>query len=340
MRRKSPLPKRPRRRYARLFSAFLRARVSRRPIVLSHLITLRCDCDCDFCLWKSSSDDELSTNELIQFYRDAKDAGFIATTFWGGEPLIREDFPDVLRYAHGLGFMTVVITNGYSLPSKAAEVAPFLTTAIVSIDYPSAFHDTMRKKEGVFERAIQGIEEVRARNRDCKVLINCLVSTLNGDKIEEMILFADKLRVPVSFQLLDTRDVGFEGDATAFKLDAEEESEILKVVKSYKRRGYRISNSYTYLDSFIGGKKGYRCHTRKLLLMVLPNGDVWNCLTGEALANVRDAGLKEIISMPAMRRFQKEAEKCFRCNDRVVIECSYFWKLKPEVILNTFRVFV
>lgn len=306
--------------------------------MLSHLVTLRCQCDCDFCLWKGDSE-ELDTQELLKLYSDAKDAGFIATTFWGGEPLMRDDFPDVLYHAHGLGFMTVLITNGYSLPSKAAMVAPFLNSAIVSIDYPSTFHDTVRKKEGVFERAVEGIEEVRAENEACKVFINCVISRVNKEKIEEMILFADRLGVSISFESLDTKDIGFAGDATAFKLGPSEESELFQVIKSYKRRGYKINNSYTYLDSFIGGKKPYTCHARKVMLTIMPNGDVRNCLDGIPFANARDLLLKEIVRMPELRRQQKEAEKCSKCNDEGIMECSYLWKLKPEVLFNSLKLF-
>ncbi len=326
------------REYSRVLPAMVRGRISNRPFLLSHLITQRCECGCDFCLWKGSSE-ELSTHELFQIYRDAKDAGFIATTFWGGEPLIREDFPDILRHAHELGLMTVLITNGYSLPSKAAVVTPFLNTVIVSIDYPSTFHDSMRKKEGVFERAVEGIKEVRARNKDCKVFINCVISKFNRNKVEEMVFFADKLGVSISFESLNTKEIGFAGDAASLKLTAAEESEIFAVLRSYKQRGYRVNNSYTYLDTFIGGKKRYKCHARKMILTILPNGDVRNCLDGRPYANVRQRALKQILRMPELRRHQKEAEACFCCNDTGVIESSYFWKLKPEVLLNTLKLF-
>lgn len=325
-------------RLSRISCAVLRGRISKRPFVLSHLVTLRCDCDCGFCLWKGSSE-ELSTEELIKLYRDAKDAGFVATTFWGGEPLVREDFPDVLRYAHKSGLITVLITNGYSLPPRAAAVAPFLDSLIVSIDYPSTFHDTMRRKEGVFERAVQGIEEVKAKNKNCNVFVNCLISNLNKNKIEDMVLFAHKLGVSITFESLNTRELGFPVDATAFALPEHEQSEVFQLLKSYKRRGYRVNNSYTYLDTFIGQKKRYTCHARKVLLRIMPNGDVWNCLDGRPFANVRDVPLKEIRAMPELRRQQKEAERCFSCNDTGVIEISYFWRLRPEVLLNSLKLF-
>ena len=39
--------------------------------MLSHLVTLRCQCGCDFCLWKGDSE-ELDTQELLNIYSDAK----------------------------------------------------------------------------------------------------------------------------------------------------------------------------------------------------------------------------------------------------------------------------
>ena len=124
-------------KYIRYFVKILRMRlVTHRPVVLSHMITSRCDCKCVLCpLWKLGKKDELSTDQIYHMLDMAKNEGMIGDNIWGGEPLLREDLPEVLGYAKRNHLHTSVITNGNILPYRIDGIAPSLNTLIVSIDY-------------------------------------------------------------------------------------------------------------------------------------------------------------------------------------------------------------
>lgn len=73
---------------------------------------LRCNLNCRHCGSSCSpkifNKDELTTNEIKKtFYNIAKDFNpkqiIIAVT--GGEPLLRKDIFEVMKYAHSLGFL-------------------------------------------------------------------------------------------------------------------------------------------------------------------------------------------------------------------------------------------
>jgi len=159
--------------------------LSGKPIILSHLITLRCNCKCDTCLWSQpESHDELSSNEIEKIYQDAGDLGFIINSIWGGEPLIREDIAQIVNASENNNLITVVITNGYFLQERIKEISEYVDCFIFSIDYPSEKHDEMRHCKGIFNKAIQGIELVKGKFPDIKIIINSVVSKLNSNKIK------------------------------------------------------------------------------------------------------------------------------------------------------------
>ena len=51
-----------------------------KPFIFHFLTTLRCNCDCESCLWKdNSAKDELSLQEIKRIYLEARKAGFFIT---------------------------------------------------------------------------------------------------------------------------------------------------------------------------------------------------------------------------------------------------------------------
>ena len=69
------------------------------PFFVSHLITTRCFARCATCLWRGESKEEQDAGKIIDFYNQAKKLGFVSTTFWGGEPLLRQDL-----YTHTVNY--------------------------------------------------------------------------------------------------------------------------------------------------------------------------------------------------------------------------------------------
>ena len=78
--------------------AIARARLSGTPIVLSHLVTGRCCCKCETCLWRDlGGGDELTADQIVEVYRDAAACGIALLSLWGGEPLLRPDLPQIVQ---------------------------------------------------------------------------------------------------------------------------------------------------------------------------------------------------------------------------------------------------
>src|SRR6185503_19331285 len=79
--------------------------------------------------------------------------------FTGGEPLLLADMHETLAVFANDGMATSIITNGWHLAERAAElVQAGLRQIIVSVDGADAeSHDRFRRLPGLFERIAAGI---------------------------------------------------------------------------------------------------------------------------------------------------------------------------------------
>jgi len=323
------------------FIAVIRTRfITHRPLLLSHLVTSRCNCRCPICLWRGYSEEELSTDQVLSIYEDARRNGFAAVVLWGGEPLLRDDIVQIVRGAHEMGFVTLLITNGYRLEEMAPELCPNLDALIVSIDFPSEEHDLFRGYPGLFRKAVRGIYRAKQVKPKMKISINCVITKLNGRHVKGMISLADRLGVSIAFESMNTYMPFSTRNASSFKLPPEEESEIFKLIRRYKLRGHRINNSLAYLDTFIGGKKRYKCHSLEICLTLQPNGDVRICLSRKPLANLVKTPIGEVLKMREYREYQRLSHRCHICNDYGTVEYSHIWNFNPKALLGAAFTFL
>jgi len=326
---------------ARALAGVLRARFGRaRPVFLSHLLTARCFASCPTCLWRGTAPEEMSTERILDFYRRARATGFVAANFWGGEPLLREDLAVILRGCRQMGFVTSMVTNGYLLPARAGEVAPWLHHLVVSLDLPNEEHDRLRGVPGLFARALEGIAAARADNPRLKVLLNAVVSRHTYPQVLEVASLAARLEASVSFEVPDEGLPRFRVSTEEIRtrLAPEQERAAFAEIARRKAAGEPINNSRTYLESFARGTPSYHCHLPQLCLRVAPDGTAMNCLHPEApLGNVYADSLDALLNGPAARRLASECASCSRCTDCTAIETSLFWELRPEVVANSVR---
>ncbi|MDZ7261447.1 MAG: radical SAM protein, partial [candidate division KSB1 bacterium] len=288
---------------------------------------------------------EQDTAKIIDFYRQAKHLGFVSTTFWGGEPLLRQDLVEILIACQKFGLVTGLITNGYLLPNYAQPLAHSLNFLIVSIDLPDEQHDRLRGVTGIFNNILAGLTQVRAENPRLKVFINSVISQLNYSAIEELIRLAEKLSLSITFESVNQGQVEFprkEGKSLVdLRLSSEKEKEIFALLLELKKRHPLINNSRSYLRLFQRGRVIYRCHAPKICIRVEPDGSVTNCQDrAHPLGNVYQERLIEILTRPQLKWLQKKAESCCSCVDSGVIESSLFWEFNWEVMVNTLRLFI
>ena len=325
----------------RLLTRLIHARLTGRPLLLSHLVTCRCPCRCETCLWRGLVDEELTAAQIEEVYRDAAKAGILLNAIWGGEPLMREDLPEILRASRKAGLMTILITSGLRFTRQPEELISLLDTVVFSLDHPSGRHDEMRGMPGLFRDVTHAIDRLKRHPASPRFFVNSVISRLNHDSILDLAEWARDSLVPIYFNPIE---IGIPGEPTpspskqSLAVDESTLADLARSLISLKSRGYPISNSYTYLRTFINGKRPYCCHARKVCIELRPNGDVIDCLDRfHPIANVTHVSLRDLLARPDVRHGRLRNVDCCVCNNADVIDTSYIWSLRPESVFSLLR---
>jgi len=163
-------------------------------------VTKRCNLRCAICFStfpEQGTDYEPTKEHLIKMLEFVSRANPKppAILFSGGEPLEREDMPEIIEAAHKLKFMTILATNGTHLvdtPGLAKKLkASGLNIVYLSFD---SFHDDFNKKirgKALVEEKLKAIEVCRKYDMEI-ILVNTLMKSLNDKEVGDMIRFAAK----------------------------------------------------------------------------------------------------------------------------------------------------
>ena len=136
----------------------------RRPVVVWNL-TRRCNLFCVHCYAEARGDGtgELTTAQGKALLDSLGRYGVPVVLFSGGEPLLREDLPELVAHAAQRGIRPVISTNGTLLTKNLALALKKAGASYmgVSLDGTEGAHDRFRGKAGAFRQALEGLRQVR-----------------------------------------------------------------------------------------------------------------------------------------------------------------------------------
>ncbi|OGV68888.1 MAG: 12,18-didecarboxysiroheme deacetylase [Lentisphaerae bacterium RIFOXYA12_FULL_48_11] len=137
----------------------------KKPVVVWN-VTTRCNLACRHCYAFSDTpapSPDLSTSEGITLIDDLASFGSPVLLFSGGEPLVRQDLPELAEYAISKGMRAVISTNGTLITDQVAArlKSVGLSYVGISLDGLKEVHDTFRRQKGAFESALRGIRNSR-----------------------------------------------------------------------------------------------------------------------------------------------------------------------------------
>lgn len=151
-------------------------------------INLGCDYDCEFCYLGQKRFAGLDWNGKQQLLRVMRDAGVLWLQITGGEALIDREFGVAYGYAHQLGMMVQVSSNGSSLRKRPirelfARLRPYRLT--VSLYGATAgTYDAVTRNRGAFGRFVEGLDA--AREDRLPIRLNVIVSDDNAHEVDAM----------------------------------------------------------------------------------------------------------------------------------------------------------
>ncbi len=121
----------------------------------------------------------MDTETVRWLYREAGRAGLAQLVVWGGEPLLRDDLPDLLDEARRAGLLTTLISNGWLLGERWPELRGRVDALILSLDEVGPAHDRLRGLPGLFERLEAFADTLRRDPLRPTLLVNTVLSREN-----------------------------------------------------------------------------------------------------------------------------------------------------------------
>jgi len=319
---------------SRLVAKAMRARErgDGRPFVVACFVTNRCNCKCASCLWRHNDWRDVPLDDLKRFYAEARDLGFIATALTGGEPFLRKDLGELVRFIkQDLDMSILVFTTGWFVEQRMDEVLPHIDMLVTSLDSASAErHDTIRGLPGLHARLMRAVTVVKEQYPQLSIQFNCCVQKGITEEIDDLIALAESKDMPISFDVITEHRNGAEGShftETSVGLPLPELQEVCRTLLERKREGAPILNSELYFQYFADGRPGYQCHLPKMAMFVDGRGYVENCLNlDQPLAYIRETPLAEILELPQFRQLRVDAERCSSCSSPTMVDLSHVWQ--------------
>ena len=244
------------------------------------LATNRCNFRCAFCE-ASAGDalpDELSTAEAEALIDDLATMG-ARLVISGGEPLMREDLPRLLRHARKAGLPLGLVSNGYLVPSMWSdlrEVPWFLF--FTSLDGTREHHDRQRAP-GSFDRVIKSLDLFAGRG----VALRIVNTVVHRDNLALLPALHEAVRASCAtrWHLTPAAPLG-RNAAGGFGLDAPGLDELGAFLRAAARvDGLRVDfgESHGYLGPLLGveGGKPFFCGAGLTRCSILADGTVLGC---------------------------------------------------------------
>lgn len=277
---------------------------------------------------------QLSTVEIIRVFREIGRDFYpknIMIAVTGGEPLVRKDLFEVMKYASHLGFYWGMVTNGYlvnpDVVRKMKETS--MNTISISIDGIGQTHDSFRNMKKAYDHAISAVRLLVAARFLKTVQITTVVHRGNISQLEEMYRIFSGLGID-SWRVINVDPIGRAETNRGLLLKGSQFKYLLDFIKS-RRESSKFEVTYG-CSGFLGlqyeneVRNGFFiCRTGIDTASILYNGDIFVCPNVERRkefiqGNVRHDRFSEIWN----NKF-----KYFRLNNRTAntdcLKCE-FWE--------------
>jgi mycofactocin radical SAM maturase len=269
--------------------------------------------------WEETGAAELSFDQCCSFIDELDRMQVFQINFGGGEPFLREDFPDILDYAHSKGMLTCVSTNGTVHDERLAKrlAKMELLRIQVSLDGATASTNDAIRGAGTYARIIEGIA-LLTRQGFSDLSINTVVTRTNFCELEQLCELARRCGVKTRLSRFRPSGKGKQVWAE-YRLENAQLAELSEFLSA--RREVLTGDSFFSITNEDRRGLGLNvCGAARMTCSVLPDGSVYPCAflrDGEFRGgNVVCEPLADIWRQaPAFNRLRAvRVETCERCS--------------------------
>ena len=281
-------------------------------------ITHQCNYSCSYCIFSCNNrkiDGELTTEECYHIIDELVLHNFKHLKITGGEPFIRKDILEILKYASER-LITDISTNASLITPEKVELLNQLKLKMihVSLDGDKLEHESVRGNN-TYERTMRGLEALRKSVN--KVRIGSVIHTNNQNDLEILILNSVNLNADeIIFSIMEP----VAGQDRTLVKTIPNEVLISQIDKLKKKYNGQIIVNYNFgkQPNFV-----HRCPAGDKFIYINNFGNVspcpWvlesdkTCITSKSL---RDNSLEEIKQDKVLVRFLDAKSEC-RCYGKI-----------------------
>ncbi|MDD5556381.1 MAG: radical SAM protein [bacterium] len=331
---------------ARIAGRLLKARATggRIPIQAWLFVTNRCNGSCFYCFTRPYAKEfkDQSTQCMEEIIDELAGMGTVHFIVIGGEPMLRQDIGELIRFIRRRGGIVELRTNGFLIPEKIDEIRD-VDSVCVSLDGDEAANDASRGK-GSYAKAMRGI--TAAIEGGLNVHLHGVVTRYNVRNLEYLPRLARDLGVHMTYN-----NTVIQGGERDWYMSDEEIRRFYRDYRALKEKGYPILTNLSAIDYVIRWPYPYRrifyrnemeevrrsglhlCNIPRYTINVSADGYVYPCgpMFGKFGRNLREGGLR--------RAWEYIGEcPCITCSDIGCVYNSMAFSFNPRRLLEAFGV--
>ncbi|MCK4669659.1 MAG: radical SAM protein [Nanoarchaeota archaeon] len=264
-------------------TSILKTKIKPVPISANLFYTRLCNLKCDYCgVIKKMPNKELSLEEWKECSDVLYSLGNRFISITGGEPLIRRDLPDFIKYLSKKPRLISLVTNGTLLTEeKLKEIAKagVMSIGLSTQSFIPGAHVKSQRTE-LFDLLLE-------YQKKYKFEISALITITkkNYKEVPHIVKYLSSLGVRISPNMVTSGKEDywwFRGNCSHLQFDTKSLPGLIKVIKylvALKRKG-KITYSEDYLWKLIQQSRGdywWPCEVGKTYLSINSDGKIMPC---------------------------------------------------------------
>ena len=302
-----------------------------------------CNCRCVMCdIWKDNKNlRQLTEKDITGLLSSLKKFGTQQVVMSGGEALLNQNFFRFCEILHEQNIKISLLSTGLSLARYAEQLTQWVSDIIVSLDGHEPLHDQVRNIPGAFSKMHNGIDAIRNIDPVYRITARTVIHRLNFRAWPRIVDAALDLGVDqISFLPADVssqafnREVRWDDARQHEVLPDQHELPLMQQVlnnllvqhkaaiadRFVAESPAKLQKIHDYYAAFYG-LNPYpfkKCNAPWVSTVIEADGTVRPCFFHDAIGNIRDSSLEDILNGKKAMDFRKMLdmdtnETCVKC---------------------------
>jgi MoaA/NifB/PqqE/SkfB family radical SAM enzyme len=307
------------------------------PMWIDFRITYRCNLRCGYCDMPNMKFDEMSTDDVKKVIDKINAPGRVIL-LTGGEPLVRKDIGEVVRYFVYHSDLEVRFNTNLILLKKRYDEIKDCDGFFFSLDGTKETHEK-NKGEGSWKGVKEALE-ILHRDRRGKISMTVITSHTTLDDIQFVLDTCSKYEILPAFQ--QVRHYTMSKLSKKMSPETERTIKIFEYLIEQREKGFTMMNSKKGLMGQIDLAKGMlkaNCYSGKLFCSIDSDGIVGLCFSRprhKKFVNLLDDNISFKDAIAALDMVKPHTIRCRDCTCMAPIEFSLCNFINVDVLFDTY----